>query len=378
MKKIAQWGAMPQPNIPMKGDKTDLKRVIDSAGQNLGNLAIGYYLFNQFHNIEYVKNSIPPERVNEEYNILLIAAANFINPSSDLTAWANYLEKIDLPVVCVGLGAQAPKYVNKLDIKPGTERFVRILSEKTKCIGVRGHFTADLLNSWGIKNVEALGCPTAYFFDGKPVLSPVLRKNRSKKIVFTASHLRRELIEKSLQLTSEYPTTYIAQDEYDFIPKLENVSYDEDICNAQITDEELGRFNIAFCGSIISWERFVNSAGFAFGSRMHGNMISFKSGVPTVWVKIDSRTQELCEYHHLPSVTKKGFINIRSLEELFEIYNKNTFEEVYYQNVSKYIAHLEVSGLKDNFAFEVPKKKLSGKLSGKLKEKTGKLLNFGR
>ena len=68
-----------------------------------------------------------------------------------------------MPCVIIGLGAQAPSYERKLEIPEGTKRLVKIISERSKTLGVRGYFTASVLEEMGITNITVIGCPSMYW-----------------------------------------------------------------------------------------------------------------------------------------------------------------------------------------------------------------------
>lgn len=60
---------------------------------------------------------------------------------------------------------------------------------------------------------------------------------------------------------------------------------------------------------------------FAFGTRFHGNMVAMHNGIPALWVTHDSRTKELTDFLHLPSIPLKIINNTKYVEELFKYCN---------------------------------------------------------
>ncbi len=355
MLKIAQWGAMPFSSHELNESGTNLKQVVDGAGQNIGNLAIGTYVNKQFSNTEYIGFAANADVVNKKYDMLLIAAANFINPSFDLGRWADFLEKINIPVVCIGIGAQAPAFSSYFKVSAGTERFIKILSEKTDIIGTRGYYTAEILNSWGIKNVEPIGCPTSYSSCKNMYKKPEL--GDIKNVSLTGSNYQPDVLKKSLQTLSDVEYKYFAQDEYVWMEHFKNKTIQGGVFKAQLDGAEYGSARampIYYCSTIAEWGVEAAECDFAFGTRMHGNMVAFKNGVPTVWVHVDSRTQELCEYLGLPGVSKAKFLTDGSLDMLANVYEASNFEEKYVQNYAKYHDFLCARGLGNNIKLEAP------------------------
>lgn len=355
MLKIAQWGAMPFSSHTLNEDGSNLKTVVDGAGQNLGNLAIGTYVNKQFSNTDYIGFSANADEVNEKYDMLLIAAANFINPSFDLGRWADFLEKIDIPVVCIGIGAQAPSFSTYFKVNPGTERFIRVLSEKTEVIGTRGYYTAEILDSWGIKNIEPIGCPTSYSSCRNTYEKPKLKS--TKMVSLTGSNYQADVLRKSLETLKGSSYKYFAQDEYVWMDDLDSLSIQGGVLKAKMPGAEYGSSTdmpIYYCSTISEWGQEAAECDFAFGTRMHGNMVAFKNGVPTVWIHVDSRTQELCEYLGLPGIAKQSFLEDGSLEKLADIYESSNFETKYLNNYAKYYDFLCARGLSNNLKLEAP------------------------
>ena len=94
--------------------------------------------------------------------MIVVPAANFLISTIDHEGMATFLDKVELPCVTVGLGAQSASYRTRVPLKRGTERLVRILAERTEVLGVRGDFTASVLDDLGIHNYEVTGCPSFF------------------------------------------------------------------------------------------------------------------------------------------------------------------------------------------------------------------------
>ena len=76
---------------------------------------------------------------------------------------ANFLQKNRLPCVIIGLGAQAPSYESKVEMPEGTKRLMKIIAGRSTTLGVRGYFTASVLEEMGITNIRVIGCPAMYW-----------------------------------------------------------------------------------------------------------------------------------------------------------------------------------------------------------------------
>ncbi len=85
---------------------------------------------------------------------------------------------------------------------------------------------------------------------------------------------------------------------------------------------------------------------FSTGFRFHGNMKSFITGIPTVWIMHDVRTKELIEALKLPYIFEEDLDNINSISDLLPLccYDKE-FEKNYDKMGKEYVAFLEKNGI---------------------------------
>ncbi|HEY6772902.1 MAG TPA: polysaccharide pyruvyl transferase family protein, partial [Oxalicibacterium sp.] len=151
-------------------------------GQNIGNGYISYgflkALFGRPVKVDHISNALETnlsdqlvEEINAKYSHLVWTMKDAIRedfsnlPVERIT---RFLEKITIPIVPVSLCANS---FNGYDLglaerlSPNQKRNLALLSEKSKLIGVRGNYTAEILNRLGIKNVKVIGCPS-YFENG--------------------------------------------------------------------------------------------------------------------------------------------------------------------------------------------------------------------
>src|SRR5205085_5283367 len=107
-------------------------------GGNTGNLLIGTGARKHLDYLEWSEDlSRGPEFVRDNYDIIVVSAANFLSSSFEFGALAEFVEKTELPCCAMGLGVQAPAYKAPPELTAGTERFVRVLSERCRRTGVR-------------------------------------------------------------------------------------------------------------------------------------------------------------------------------------------------------------------------------------------------
>ena len=82
-----------------------------SAGGNTGNLLVGHAASRQ---LQYAAlgamHTHRPEQIREHFDRIVVVATNFLSPRVDLSRLAAIVERVDLPCLMVGLGAQAADY----------------------------------------------------------------------------------------------------------------------------------------------------------------------------------------------------------------------------------------------------------------------------
>src|SRR5579863_2837508 len=151
--KIFLMGATPRFDVEKFGT---IAEKLAQTGGNTGNQLIAYGLLKPlvFDDISW-DFRVGPNRVSEEYDIILIAAANFLFPGFDFGGMADFIERTDLPVAMVGLGAQSKDYSPRIPLKPGTERLMHVVADRAALI-------AEVLEEMNIRNVQIVGCPSYY------------------------------------------------------------------------------------------------------------------------------------------------------------------------------------------------------------------------
>lgn len=332
------------------------------AGRNSGNLFIGEavrsHLQRLFKDIEALDHfsfddirSTPGESIREKYDYIVMSASNMLNPGTNFSFITKFVEAAKLPFVVVGLGAQAEAATDAVELHPGTVRLFEMAAESSKGIGVRGAFTAEVLNQNGIKNTVVTGCPTAYLNTGKNFSIEVpksvhdiercavsYKRDRNK---YEADELLKPIQIEMMRVSIEKGFDYIAQANFaeswiGFHKELDRQKVGNiakyfglgGLKRRKLESYALDHIHIYF--KFAEWRARVEKCDFAFGCRFHGNMMAMIAGVPAVWYVHDTRTQELCERLSLPTVdvkelAKDGF----SLERVLEAADYSKFNATY-------------------------------------------------
>lgn len=348
---ILLWGAL--PSLPLNEDFiTSYKR----SGCNLGNILIGNGVTSvlEGYNFMFRGQFSSPQEAEEKCEHIVIPASNFLWKNFDLGPMAEFIEPTNLPVTMIGLGAQTNDRSLITEIHPNTLRLVKIISERSPSIGVRGFYTAEVLAAHGILNVEVLGCPSLYA-KGKPPLhigeneNPSLERfavNFSRRVhSHSFNHEILQLIENSLlNLAIKHHFTFIAQDELEELAIASGIPSDTEIIkvtsyfNGPNKSEVVNYFskNTIYFHDFQSWSNFMITRSGCIGSRLHGNIAALTNGIPSLIIAHDSRTLEICSLIGAPH------INIKNIEpsQVSPEFILNAFQSADYSLYFSNMGHL--------------------------------------
>jgi hypothetical protein len=319
------------------------KELLLKVGQNTGNLFFQYAVYNLIKEDKCIIGvDIPwdPKIVREMCRILVVPSANFLRENFDLTGYVSFLESCDLPILFIGLGAQADSYDARIfDFHPSIKRLVGLIKDQNIGVGVRGEFTARVLNDHGVTNFSIIGCPSN-FTNPDENLSEVLKTkwlNYSSTIITTGDEpwpkrpIKQLAERKLIQLAREMSGIYVQQSVEPFVNILRRSNpYQggaitdglQDSLRSAIAPDmdslEFRRFlssSVRLYVNIDQWLEEASKFDLAIGLRLHGNMVAFQSGCPAIWVHHDARTLELVETMCLPNLSLEKFLSCKSVDE---------------------------------------------------------------
>lgn len=371
MSRILLMGA---PYEVVSDEQRGIEDRFNATGRNTGNLLIGNGLVSHldFSRLEVFNYSMTPEYIEENYDRVAIAAANFLHAKFDFSPYSEMLDKISLPVLMVGLGAQSPSA--ELDVEGiprGTWRLVEIAAERSASVGVRGYFTAEVLRKHGISNVRVTGCPSLYT---DATISRRIRRperldlakvvmNGSRNVTGHSSDAQAALrVEKALlHFAMKHGNHFVYQNEEPEIHISKGVEHaDQEKLLASLSKffgvpaEEFLAYTQTKGHTFFSvrdWFEWIKDFDFSFGTRFHGNVAALLNGVPAVVIVHDSRTRELCEFAAIPHVFVNELDDIDP-QALYEQANFDVFEERYSSLARKYVEFLNENGVAHKFRWQ--------------------------
>lgn len=318
--------------------KYNSEKIMALCGGNTGNLVFRHALaqlidLSDFEYCDYQRLAqLLDQRIKP--SIVVLSAANWIGASPQYESQskfrANLVERCNCPVTIVGLGAQSPSSETKLAIGPETNRFLKILGERTNLIGVRDQFTADILSEQGVFNYTIAGCPSNFI----TISSTLGKKIQNLCAVGNAtnnwSEVRTAISEysggnpsagKILRINFEhlfsYGGFYICQSPilFPFLfrenRELPKPYSDVSTKNKPELSHTFRRSSMHFT-CVPTWLDFLRSCDLSFGMRIHGAMMALQAGIPSLLIGHDSRTEGLANTMKVPTVSIDEFVRLYS------------------------------------------------------------------
>ncbi|HSF64996.1 MAG TPA: polysaccharide pyruvyl transferase family protein [Paracoccaceae bacterium] len=335
-------------------------------GKNTGNLLFTNAMFRQFEGqVDAVGFGFDPKVVNQTYDALLIPAANWLNAGANWQFLIDLLEKVEIPVVTIGLGLQAAtEDMDAVRVSDSAVALARLMSAKGAFISTRGTFARDWLASIGISNVVATGCPSLYMrFQPDTTVEAhdtvVIQSTRyanSQRFIDTGG-LNADLFDLAARLDAAmifqsemeeidllvYGAASDAREKAStaLLPRLYGLSDPTEF------DDWLQRRGKVFF-DVDEWATFVRGSAGVIGTRLHGTIMALNNGRPGVLIGHDSRTSELIRFAGIPTLapdTDFRALDLRAVRHLLSAADLDGFEERRRENAVVYREFAQANGL---------------------------------
>lgn len=294
---------------------------LEAVGDNTGNIVFSEAVYNCVRG--GVRSSYDfGEADLEGRDAIVIAAANWVNDYMEVPTFLRSLEKTALPICVMGLGAQSQDDKLIPRMLPDQERLIRLFADRGHSIAVRGEYTAEVLSSYGIKNVEVTGCPSLLLMGDRAALGE--RTGVPEKITvhgtryqFSVGYPEQEKIFSAayregyhLVLQSELADMYYGTQRFDDQTK---VAQAEQALDALYPGEPIHavrdylRDHAKVFFDLDQWISYAKSRDFIVGSRIHGTVVSLLAGTRSLLLTHDSRTRELAKAMNIPHASVHDF-----------------------------------------------------------------------
>lgn len=219
-----------------------------------------------------------------------------------------FIKKLNKPVIIAGLGANSFNGYDKdfhLKIDKHLVRFLKFLSQHCICMGVRGHYTAEVLSKLGILNVNVIGCPS-FYENGKDRIIQKQELSSEKSVCLSTYNI--------FETSKCYSVMQDLQEE-NLIKLIAYNRYEGKFTERQLDNIYNEKYMIF--SNIEEWKNFIRHFRFVIGSRVHGSILALNSGVLALCTNSDSRASEMCDLMKIPHIKD---VKINDFKDILNIY----------------------------------------------------------
>jgi hypothetical protein len=317
-------------------------------------------------NIDTPVNDQDLARVKERCDFVLLRGSNYIHEQMDWGHFADWIEALNMPVLCIGVGAQAESY-RKIQLPEANRRVWKLISERTPEIGVRGAFSAETLHHNGIHNVKIVGCPSMFRgidremklrhpAEGPKRVTFSLRREvdsmySADPAEFVATQKR--IIGKLAQVYDIYLSCHGEPEEKAFFYKAPKHL---EMAAAKLTaagwfDENTGAMlrrlyesRLYYVAAPGDYDFYIREFDAAIGYRVHAVLPALSQGVPGALFAYDSRSQELAETFDLPIFSPLEFEKL-TLADALAPSRFDRFQRLFSERYDRMKAFIEGNGV---------------------------------
>ncbi len=345
-----------------------VKETLLRLGENTGNMMFTEALLRVVASRKLGSFSLTEEELAGR-DVIVVAAANWINSFEDFGWLAERIERTQLPIVMIGVGAQASLDMEVPKLKPGTLRLLELVKDRSTSIAARGSFTCEVLSAYGIKTGIATGCPSLLLATAAgPTVSshesirPELCTIHSTRHGFNRTddfhtYLYRQALNQDLDiiLQSEVADIYVAlgrdEQEFDQVNAVAILTSVYGIANFKRMKTYLGKRARIFT-NFEGWINYMKGRQFCAGTRIHGTVASIIAGTPSTLIVHDSRTLEMAESMSIPYIMSSEIDSTRQLDlpSLLRPEEMKAMTLDYHKYRTRYMEFFDQNGLAFNIA----------------------------
>ena len=346
-----------------------------SVGHNTGNIAFYYAVRSHIDgDIVVFPWHVPIDQIKAAADIIVIPCANQLGAHTDLGNMATRLTDMGLPIVAIGLGAQAAHYNVDIKLTDGTVRWAQIIEKSAISskpnIATRGSYTYGQLEKLGITSMVSSGCPSLLINPagdlGRRIHQNWMSTDVPKCIAVAGGHqsqvMTREIEHQLIALMMDPGGAgqYVVQSMAEMI-KISRGIFDD------IPPETMGQLRAhtvphysfeefkSWCRSyarsyfdVPAWMDSLRNYDLTVGPRYHGVALALQAERMGLTITIDSRTRELCENTGVPFIPADQckFQLTRANLKKFLKFDPDQYDRMRLARARDYVEFLENNSLK--------------------------------
>lgn len=248
----------------------------------------------------------------------------------------------DKPLVPISVGVHSRTESTKLNLNPDTVKLLRTISERA-ILGVRGEYSASVLERLGILNLRIIGCPSMYYgmndhfrIDKKPFEEGM--KAAVNFRTFYGSLRPAECEFLTWAANRQLPFVEQTQQELSLV-NCQNNQPQYEYFSAWLREKKQVFFEVE------PWVEWLRQIDFSMGSRFHGNVLALMNGIPALTMAIDGRMQEMTRFFRMPTMDAAEFSMELPLSHYYDLADFTEFNRVYPQRLANFRDFLRRNGL---------------------------------
>lgn len=336
---------VPLPEISLKHSRyaliyngLDRSSPVESLGGNTGNLAFWSSIIHLFEPdcVPYWYKSLNIDL--GDYDAIILTDLIWINEEQDYSWLKDLVQNHSDRIVVMSVGLQSRTFKHKFKLHESVVEILKLLSSK-RTIGVRGKYTASVLRKYGIDNIQIIGCPSMYYWN-----------NRNLKISSDTAYPHVPVVNfRSIYGDFSAPELKLFDTFVDSkSPFIEQNDLDYTECPAIASSKSrtmyLEKYKRVYCSNI-SWMKGIWNYTHSIGMRFHANVIALRAGLPALFITHDTRTKEMTDFFHLPSVSIKNMPEYSTLDDLIDLIDYSDFNENYPRLFDNFLDFLHKNGM---------------------------------
>lgn len=344
-------GISPEYNYPGNIDIWNTDNTFYAS--NFGGSLVTRAIMREF-NADYISDFSDIESIKKKYDTCILSLATHAHKTRNISKYVDLLEKLQVKVIVLSLGVE--DYVGSLNepykLSPSVRRLLHLAQESSSWIGVRGPYTASIVQQNGFRDVVPIGCPTIYWNMKEEFDLNVPDKASSNPLVV----YHKSLVIKFNELIKNYKI--LGQDFQDEVIFTENLLDDKKLLNEEMefynslenSEETLSliKKNGLYPKTVDEWFNIIGKQDMVFGPRLHGCIASLIQGVPAIFTPRDLRVREMVEVFNFPSVDYKKLTGL-TFEDMYKMVDFDKFKETYKFRFKNYMAFLNENKIDSNF-----------------------------